>query len=1374
MNKFKLGFGLTIALLTTLILTLGPCLAGQETGAPPELARWQKWVLHGKQGLLCPSDFDDQTSIRCQWPSRLIMIVDDQGAKFDQHWRLFADGWVHLPGNRSMWPEGVQADGKTLAVVERNGLPAVYLEAGSYRVTGRFYWLKKPEIIKIPAQLGLVDLVVDGKKVGHPVIDRHNNLWVTKKIAEDRFPKSALQIHVVRLVRDTIPMRLITLLKLDVSGPARKEILAPVLPMGALPMQVQSVLPARLNPEGRIEVQLRPGTWQIRLEARISRQVDSLEPPALPYGPEVWAFEARPKLRLVKVKGASLVEPTRTHLPQQWQRFPAYLLTKGRKLVFVQIRRGAAEPVPDRLELERDLWLDFRGTGFTAHDRISGRLSQQWYLTINSPAVLGRVSVGGRDRLITEHGPDGRPGVELRQGRLDLQADIRLESLLSSQSVNWWDHDFTRVHGRLHLPPGWQLLAVTGVDIPPQTWVNRWSLLDFFLVLIVSMAVFKLFGPRMAVLALLTMTLIYHEPGSPRLVWLHLLAAMAVRNKVGSGFFHRLAKLWIFGAFLVLAVQSVLFTVNQVRTGFFPQLAQVGTPVSYREAGPEPREMISGNLLRQRPASAPATKAARTLADQSKVQAPGQVADKVLDEYDPEALIPTGPGLPDWQWRIFPLKWNGPVRKDQVLHFYLVSPAVNLVLVLLRVALLALLILAVTKPGKFLSKLKPGIGIALVILVCGLLQGGSLQAAEKAEPCLYNGFPPAYLLDELEKRLLTPSECFPRCADLSRMDITLRDNRLQVLLQIHAAIDTAVPLPAARNQWMPEQVLADGAQLEALGCDMGGKLWAAIPAGRHTMALLADVTGLDAVRLPLSMKPHRTTVTAPGWKIEGLSPGGRASGALVFQRIVEDESSGRQESDRVLAPFFQVKKRLILGLDWKVSTTVERLTPAGQPVVLKVPLVDGESITTPAVATENGKAVVRMAATQRRAGFVSTLKKTSRLILQAPEAEPWTEIWTLDASPLWHFSFKGLSPIQHQDSRQLWRPKWMPWPGEKLIITVSRPKALTGTTVTIDNCRLDMRPSGRLLEAELDLILRSSKGGQHIVGLPEEASLQTVEKNGKILPLVQDGNLVVIPLDPGRQKVRLVWQQAYRWNLFLRSPQVDLGHEAVNARVNINMPSTRWVLWLAGPRMGPAVLFWSYLAACFLVALALGRTGFTILGVGQWMLLAIGLSQVPAAAAAVVVCWLLALGARQRSFPDKGSLKFDLLQVSLVLLTVAALGVLYWAIQQGLMASPEMQIAGNDSSATLLKWYQDRIDGHMPMPLVFSLPRWTYRVLMLLWSLWLAAALVGWLKWGWSCFSTGGMWRKVNFRLRGAKSGSEHGSTKDRQREKATGADGPV
>ncbi|WP_411727281.1 hypothetical protein [Methyloglobulus sp.] len=44
---------------------------------------------------------------------------------------------------------------------------------------------------------------------------------------------------------------------------------------------------------------------------------------------------------------------------------------------------------------------------------------------------------------------------------------------------------------------------------------------------------------------------------------------------------------------------------------------------------------------------------------------------------------------------------------------------------------------------------------------------------------------------------------------------------------------------------------------------------------------------------------------------------------------------------------------------------------------------------------------------------------------------------------------------------------------------------------------------------------------------------------------------------------------------------------------------------------------------------------------------------------------------------------------------------------------------------------------------VVTVPLMAYRLLMLIWSFWLAASLLNWLKWGWNCFSSNGLWKKA-------------------------------
>jgi len=87
------------------------------------------------------------------------------------------------------------------------------------------------------------------------------------------------------------------------------------------------------------------------------------------------------------------------------------------------------------------------------------------------------------------------------------------------------------VKGKLHLPPGWKLLDAGGVDNVRQTWLKRWTLLDFFLVLIFTIAVAKLFSLPMAALSFITLVLIFHEPGAPRYIWLALLVGCTPRAR---------------------------------------------------------------------------------------------------------------------------------------------------------------------------------------------------------------------------------------------------------------------------------------------------------------------------------------------------------------------------------------------------------------------------------------------------------------------------------------------------------------------------------------------------------------------------------------------------------------------------------------------------------------------------------------------------------------------------------------------------------------------------------------------------------------------------------------------------------------------------
>jgi hypothetical protein len=146
----------------------------------------------------------------------------------------------------------------------------------------------------------------------------------------------------------------------------------------------------------------------------------------------------------------------------------------------------------------------------------------------------------------------------------------------------------------------------------------------------------------------------------------------------------------------------------------------------------------------------------------------------------------------------------------------------------------------------------------------------------------------------------------------------------------------------------------------------------------------------------------------------------------------------------------------------------------------------------------------------------------------------------------------------------------------------------------------------------------------------------------------------------------------------------------------------------------------------------------------QWALLALGLTQVDFIPALFVVIWLFALAWRgQRADSNLASpWLFNIFQIFLLGLTVFVVGVLLDVLHTGLLGSPEMFISGNGSTRTELRWFQARAEGALPRPWILSVSIWWYRFLMLAWALWLANALLGWIRWGWTQFSQGGVFRR--------------------------------
>ncbi|HRK57334.1 MAG TPA: hypothetical protein PLQ67_07410, partial [Burkholderiaceae bacterium] len=371
---------------------------------PDPLKSWVPWVMHGHEMLACPLAFNAPARAlgqrACVWPSRLHIEAHAQGGSFRFEVEVLgAPALVSLPGQPGAWPQAVSVGGQPVAVGAQGQQPVLRLTAGVHVIAGRWVWAQMPQALAVPRDTGVLTLRV----VGQPLTrapDDQGRLWLQTPKAQT-LASDALRVRTTRLVDDDVPLYVTTHYEIAVAGQTRELRLPAALLPGFVPVSLMSALPARVQDDGVLRLQVRPGNWTVQLRGRLMAPAMALTlPPGLP--DEVWSFAAHNDLRVVSVEGLTAVDPKQVGMPAQWQSFAAYRIKAGQSMRWVQSQRGNPQPSADQLALRRTIWLDFDGGGYTFEDRITGQLSRSWQgqtgrLEMAAAGVLGRASIDGQD-----------------------------------------------------------------------------------------------------------------------------------------------------------------------------------------------------------------------------------------------------------------------------------------------------------------------------------------------------------------------------------------------------------------------------------------------------------------------------------------------------------------------------------------------------------------------------------------------------------------------------------------------------------------------------------------------------------------------------------------------------------------------------------------------------------------------------------------------------------------------------------------------------------------------------------------------------------------------------------------------------------------
>jgi hypothetical protein len=1309
---------------------------------PPALAPWVGFALRGAGEKLCPPQ-GNRTDVRfCRFPSRLGLDVTGNGADFTLEVRLFQEGPVGLPHGDGAWVEEARLGGSPAPVLSGPAGRQVWLPAGEHVLTGRIAWASAPQTLILPPDVGVVGLARQGV-AGPVVISPAGEL----RLAPPKAPQAVQNretVRVFRLVRDGAPVTVTTLFRLEVSGLARSVTLAGAVPAGAVPLAVRAPAPASLGPDGAIILDAGPGRYEVEVVARYPGKIGQIGPAACPYGREIWSYAAG-EIREVRPEGLPGIDPKTADVPGNWQGYPAFAATAGTSLTLAELGRGA--PLGrDALTLSREMWLDFSGQGLSVRDAVVGENRRSWTLAMLAPGELGRVTASGQDQPVVRLGQDGLPGVELRQSHVNLVARSRYPDVSAALAAGGYDREFERVTATLHLPPGWSLFSATGPDTVTGGLLSQWTLLDLFLVFLLAVAAFTLRGPLAGAALGLFLILSWHEPEAPTAVWIFVLAGLGllraagdVGRLAGHPAFGRVARTLFLLSMLSLAVLALPFAARELRLAVAPQIGP-GTPVPLSDFQ---RQTMANEAMPVPAAPAPRAKArdaAPMRAMAGGAAEPTAEAERL--EFDPNALMQTGPAMPTWSFAAVGLSWRGPVTAGETFRVVLVPPLVSMLLGFARVALLGLTLVLLFDRQRLRRLAAPAAvaaGLALLVAAGG---PGLARASD---------FPPRELLDALGERLTEPPRCLPNCLGSPGLEVRLEGGVLTLAYDLDAAARVAGPLPVVSEGWRPSSVSLDGKPAGGL-VRQGGELAVLLEPGRHTVTLSGPAPQAVSFTIAASLAPGRVRVAAGGYQVRGLDARGTMTGPLELIRAEAgaDSAARKPASAGVDVPaFFEVRRSLDFGLTFEVATEVVRRSPALGAAVASVPLVAGELPDAPGVSVAGGQAVVSFAPGQDRVSWRSKLPSVPKLVLTAPADASLVETWTVSAAALYDVTFTGLPPVAWLSPQGRYAPRFVPWPGESLTIAVVRPEIAPGEYRTLERAGLTVRQGLHMRDATVSMTFRAAKGGRHAVKLPAGAEVTRLTVGGSETLPTGGPSEVGFALPPGVTEVVLSFRESSPLSLRVRTPVVDLGIPGTNVAVTLELPADRWLLAVGGATpLGPAVLYWGWLAAVAATGLGLSCLKETPLSRLGWLAYALGLSQATPANFVLAVAWIVALAWRRRRPIATGAVVFNIVQALLVLLTLAGFEALYETLGTGLLGVPQMQVAGNGSTAAGLAWTFDRVSGLASACTAVTVPMLVFRGVMLLWALWLAWSLLRWLRWGFDSLTAGGGWRKVTMAVR--------------------------
>ncbi len=348
------------------------------------------------------------------------------------------------------------------------------------------------------------------------------------------------------------------------------------------------------------------------------------------------------------------------------------------------------------------------------------------------------------------------------------------------------------------------------------------------------------------------------------------------------------------------------------------------------------------------------------------------------------------------------------------------------------------------------------------------------------------------------------------------------------------------------------------------------------------MRLAGRLAAAESIQLAFPQRPRVIDVSARGWTTSGVNEGRLVSGSLELARERDAERSGAAlEAGAEFPAFVRVDRVFNLDLDWTLDTMVTRIAPQRAALSVEIPLVKGESVLTDGVKVRNNEAaLVGLGAGEPRTQWHSGLARAETLEVSVPADAARSEVWSFMVNPQWNVVFEGFAPVLPDDvNAPSWVFRFMPRPGEKLTLKVTRPKGAKGTTLAIDSASQHTTVGSRSSTTTLQFSYRSTQGGRHIIKLPEQARVTVGELRRPPQQLRPEKGELPLSLAPGAHSLQISWEESRDVSMLTQPSTVDLryaGEQSARSvlrcptRAGFSRPGVR----ASGPRCSTGASSW--------------------------------------------------------------------------------------------------------------------------------------------------------------------------------------------------------